>query len=77
MSENPAMNLMRVFFAGSGWQEVPLTRTYTRDDLIRVVVGQQWAVAIACAMCARPNPAYLAAVLAHLPSAVDVVDGLG
>jgi len=49
---------------------------YTREDLIRVVLGQQWAVAIACAMCAKPNPAYLAAVLARLPCAVDVVDNL-
>jgi hypothetical protein len=77
MSENPALNLLRVFFAGAGFQEVPPTRTYTREDLIRVVIGQQWAVAIATMMCARPKPAYLAAVLERLPCAVDVVDGLG
>jgi hypothetical protein len=48
MSENPALELLRVFFAGAGFQEVPPTKTYTRDDLVRVVLAQQWAVAIAC-----------------------------
>ena len=50
--------------------------TYTRADLVRAILGQQWAVAIACVMCARPKPAYLAAVLAHLPSPDDVVTAM-
>ena len=56
MSENPALEILRIFFAGAGFQEVPPTKTYTRDDLVRVVVGQQWAVAcIAAAKCSTPE----------------------
>jgi hypothetical protein len=55
--------------------------TYTREDLIRVVVGQQWAVAIAL-----HSSIYGAKRIAGhaqewrvggLPCAVDVVDGVG
>ena len=46
MSENPTLELLRTFFAGAGFQEVPATKTYTRDDIVRVVLGQQWAVAM-------------------------------
>lgn len=47
MSENPVLNLARHFF-GAG-EEVPVEdrRIYSRDDLVRVVIAQQWAVAIA------------------------------
>lgn len=67
MSENPVVEIMRVFFAGTGWQEVPEvppTRTYTRDDLVRAILAQQWAVAIA--LCA----------VGDLPCADDVVEGM-
>lgn len=47
MSENPVVEILRVFFAGAGFQEVPPTRTYTRDDMVRAILAQQWAVAIA------------------------------
>jgi len=77
MSENPAFYQLLSVLAAAGFEPVPAPHTYTRDDLIRVVVGQQWAVAIATMMCARPKPAYLASVLSRLPCAVDVVDGLG
>lgn len=47
----------------------------TRDDLVRLVLGQQWAVACCIMMCAKPKPAYLAAVLrAQIPSPADIVD---
>ena len=82
MSENPVVEIMRVFFAGAGFQEVPPTRTYTRDDLIRAVVGQQWAVAIALLRNLRGDGRVnlwpeVALDVADLPCAVDVVDGLG
>ncbi len=62
-----------------------LNTTYTRDDLIRVVLAQQWAVAIACCdpigwvlgeshMSSDAGPVRR---LQHLPCAVDVVDGVG
>ena len=44
-------------------------RTYTRDDLVRAIVGQQWAVAIACW-----QGGMLSLRLADLPCAVDVVE---
>ena len=78
MSENPALNLMRVFFTGAGFQEVPATKTYTRDDIVRAIVGQQWAVAIAC--CDRwgtfSSVSYIANVVSKFPCAVDVVEGM-
>ncbi len=57
------------------------TKSYTREDLIRVVLGQQWAVAIAL-----HSSIYGAKRIAGhaqewrvggLPCAVDVVDGVG
>ena len=47
MSENPVLNLARQFF-GAG-EEVPVKdrRIYTRDQLVRAIIAQQWAVAIA------------------------------
>ena len=78
MSENPALELLRVFFAGAGFQEVPATKTYTRDDIVRVVLGQQWAVAIALhdAQGAETwiDDAGPQRRVASLPCAVDVVD---
>ena len=78
MSENPVVEILRVFFAGAGFQEVPPTRTYTRDDLIRVVVGQQWAVAIAC--CDEwghlRSVAALTCAMSRFPCAVDVVNNM-
>jgi ethanolamine utilization protein EutP (predicted NTPase) len=50
--------------------------TYTHQDIVRAVLAQQWAVAIAVVMCAKPKPSYLSAVLAspvHFPCAIDVV----
>jgi hypothetical protein len=87
MSENPALELLRVFFAGAGFQEVPPTKTYTRDDLVRAIVGQQWAVAIACHDDVTFRPAWQGAEtwiddagpqrrLADLPCAHDVVEGM-
>ncbi len=55
----------------------PATRTYTREDLIRVVLSQQWAVAIACHFDNHFWVSIEGANLADLPCAVDVVDGLG
>jgi hypothetical protein len=88
MSENPALNLMRVFFAAAGFQEVPPTKTYTRDDMVRAILGQQWAVAIACHDRVTFLPAWHGAEtwiddvepqrrLASLPCAVDVVEWMG
>ena len=80
MSENPVFNLTRQLF-GPGVYEVPVKDrlTYTRDDLVRAILAQQWAVAVACMMSAKPGPPYLAAVLANptlFPCAVDVVEGM-
>jgi len=78
MSENTALNLMRVFFAGAGFQEVPPTKTYTRDDMVRAILGQQWAVAIA--LCYQAGvmvymvPDEEAYAVGDLPCAVDVVE---
>lgn len=62
----------------------PPTKSYTREDLIRVVLGQQWAVAIACHDAIGwhlddPHMSDTGPVrrIASLPCAVDVVDGLG
>ena len=55
------------------------SRIYTRDDMVRAILAQQWAVAVACMMSSKPGPPYLAAVLANptlFPSAHDVVEGL-
>ena len=80
MSENPALNLMRAFFAGAGFQEVPPTKTYTRDDMVRAILGQQWAVAIA--LCYQAGvivymvPDEEAYAVGDLPCAHDVVEGM-
>ena len=79
MTENPVLNLARHFF-GAG-EEVPVEdrRIYTRDDLVRVVIGQQWAVAIA--LCYQAGvmvymvPDEEAYAVGDLPCAVDVVEG--
>jgi hypothetical protein len=85
------MELLSTFFKAAGFEVVPATRTYTREDLIRVVIGQQWAVAITV-LDGEPttawdhsddsgmylSPSYastLAKMLAALPCAVDVVNG--
>ena len=70
MSENPVLELMRVFFAGAGFQEVPATKTYTRDDMVRAILGQQWAVAIA----ALHRGIGWCHYVGNLPCAVDVVE---
>jgi len=51
--------------------------TYTRDELVRAIVGQQWAVAIACHFDNHFWVSIEGANLADLPCAVDVVGGLG
>ena len=81
MSENPVLNLMRPFFGPSVY-EVPVKdrRIYTRDDLVRLVIGQQWAVAIALAYQAGVMvivvPDEEAAAVGDLPCAHDVVEGM-
>jgi hypothetical protein len=76
--------------AGRGWfhtaDDLALdggAPTYTREDLIRVVLAQQWAVAIAC--CdpigwvlgeSYTSDAGPVRRIASLPCAVDVVDNL-
>ena len=77
MSENPALNLMRHFF-GAG-EEVPVKDRliYTRDDLVRLVIGQQWAVAIALHAGRYEIVWHTGEMLvAYLPCAVDVVEGM-
>jgi hypothetical protein len=75
--------------AGRGWFHEPSSLrlvtpdpTYTREDLIRVVLGQQWAVAIALEAFAIDEMRYdyyfdetPFAAIGDLPCAVDVVDG--
>ena len=56
------------------------TKSYTREDLIRVVVGQQWAVAIEFEWVRSviyPRPSVLHQAIGNLPCAVDVVDVVG
>jgi CDP-diacylglycerol pyrophosphatase len=56
-----------------------LGKIYTRDDLVRAILGQQWAVAVACMMSSKPKPPYLTAVLANptlFPSPDDIVTAL-
>jgi hypothetical protein len=77
MSENQALNQLLSVLAAAGFEPVPAPRTYTRDDLIRVVIGQQWAVAIACHFDNHFWVSIEGANLADLPCAVDVVDGIG
>lgn len=87
MSENPVLNIARHFF-GAG-EEVPVEDrlVYTRDDLVRAIVGQQWAVVIACHDGVTFRPAWQGAEtwinddgpqrrLADLPCAHDVVEGM-
>lgn len=77
MSENPALELLRHFFAGVGFREVPATKTYSRDDLVRVVLGQQWAVAIALHRGIgwwSDNNSTTLGYVGDLPCAVDVVE---
>lgn len=81
MSENPAaLDLLRHFFKSAGFQEVPATKTYTRDDIVRAILGQQWAVAIA--LCYQAGvmvymvPDEEAYAVGDLPCAVDVVEGM-
>ncbi len=54
----------------------PHTKSYTRDDLVRAIVAQQWAVAIACHFDNHFWVSIEGANLADLPCAVDVVDGV-
>ncbi len=80
-TEPTAFDQLLSVLAAAGFEPVPAPRTYNRDELVRAIVGQQWAVAIACW---QGYPASLAGVhiwswtadaLASLPCAVDVVDG--
>ena len=81
MSENPVLNIARHIFGPGVYEVLVKDRlVYTRDDIVRVVIGQQWAVAIA--LC------YQAGVMVHmvpdeeayavgdLPCAHDVVEGM-
>ena len=71
MSENPVLNLARHFF-GAGEEVLVKDRlVYTRDDIVRVVLGQQWAVAIAL-----HRGIGWCHYVGDLPSAHDVVEGM-
>jgi hypothetical protein len=77
MSENPVLNIARHFF-GAG-EEVPVKdqRIYTRDDLVRAILAQQWAVAIAVHAGRYEIVWHTGEMLvAYLPCAVDVVEGM-
>lgn len=51
--------------------------TYTRDDLVRAIVGQQWAVAIALHAGRYEIVWHTGEMLvAYLPCAHDVVEGM-
>ncbi len=77
MSENPVVEILRVFFAGAGFQEVPPTRTYTRDDMVRAILAQQWAVAIALHAGRYEIVWHTGEMLvAYLPCADDFVEGM-
>jgi hypothetical protein len=59
--------------------EDTVSRIYTRQDIVRAVLAQQWAIAIAVAMSAKPKQSYLSAVLSNpalFPCAIDVVAAL-
>ena len=71
MSEETKAWARQVLSGGSG-------RTYTRDDLVRAILGQQWAVAIALM---DPGDTDLDATssvrrIASLPSPDDVVTAM-
>ena len=78
MSENPVLNIARHFF-GAGEEVLVKDRlVYTRDQLVRAIIAQQWAVAIA--LCYQAGvmvymvPDEEAYAVGNLPCAVDVVD---
>lgn len=76
--ENPVLNLARHFF-GPGVYEVPVKDrlVYTRDDLVRAITAQQWAVAIALHAGRYEIVWHQGDLLvAYLPCAVDVVEGM-
>lgn len=77
MSENPVLNIARHFF-GAGEEVLVKDRlVYTRDDLVRAIVGQQWAVAIALHAGRYEIVWHTGEMLvAYLPCAVDVVEGM-
>ena len=79
MTENPVLNLARQFF-GAGEEVLVKDRlVYTRDQLVRAIIAQQWAVAIA--LCYQAGvmvymvPDEEAYAVGDLPCAVDVVEG--
>ena len=77
MSENPVLNLIRHYFPSV--EEVPVKdqRIYTRDDLVRAILGQQWAVAIALHAGRYEIVWHTGEMLvAYLPCAVDAVEGM-
>ena len=80
MTENPVLNLARQFF-GAGEEVLVKDRlVYTRDQLVRAIIAQQWAVAIA--LCYQAGvmvymvPDEEAYAVGDLPCAVDVVEGV-
>ena len=87
MTENPVLNLARQFFGAGEEVHVEDRRIYTRDDLVRVVIAQQWAVAIALHYAIGWTSDWQEAEtwiddagpqrrVASLPCAVDVVEGM-
>jgi hypothetical protein len=74
-TEPTAFDQLISFLAAAGFELVPAPRTYTREDMIRFVIGQQWAVAITVLDGEPTTASTLAKMLADLPCAVDVVGG--
>jgi hypothetical protein len=78
-TEPTAFDQLLSVLAAAGFEPVPAPRTYTREDLIRAIVAQQWAVAIALLSPWAGGWWILFgdcnANVAELPCAVDVVDG--
>ncbi len=76
-TELTALDQLLSVLAAAGFEPVPAPRTYTRDELVRAIVGQQWAVAIALhhSFWGCIDDAGWSLRIGNLPCAVDVVDG--
>jgi hypothetical protein len=78
VTENPVLNLARQFFGAGEEVHVEDRRIYTRDDLVRAITAQQWAVAIAChhSTWGHIDECGMSVRLSNLPCAHDVVEGM-
>ena len=75
------VDLLRRFFTAAGFEEVPTsTRTYTRADLVRFILGQQWAEAMRCHLVNTDGYVWFCSPFmwtwSHLPSPDDVVTAM-